>query len=398
MRFNSLIKILTGISLLVANAFAWAESKYNMPVGVTPMSHDIYRLHMLVFWVCVGIGVVVFSVLIYALIMHRKSRGVVAANFHEHPGLEITWTIIPFIILVLMAIPATLVLMKMTDNSKSDLSIKITGYQWKWRYEYLNQNINFFSNISTPQDQIHNQKAKNPNYLLEVDNPMVVPIHKKIRFLVTANDVIHSWWVPALGVKTDAIPGFIHDSWAWIEKPGIYRGQCAELCGMNHAFMPIVVVALPQEDFDKWVQERKMPTTLPPVMVMGAPVNNSLTAQPVTVTAPLTKEALMEKGKKTYETICAVCHKSDGTGMPPTFKPLKGSPIVTGAPKEHILRVLNGVPGTTMQAFGPQLSDEEIAAVITYERNAFGNDNQTTYGKQAGGIVQPADVAAARKQ
>lgn len=265
MLLNTLLKRCAAVfMLLIWSGLTCAESKYNMPVGVTPISHDVYWLHMTVFWICVAIGVLVFGVLIYSLIMHRKSRGVKPAEFHEHPGLEIAWAIIPFLILVAMAIPATTVLMRMVDTRDSDVTIKITGYQWKWRYEYLDQGINFFSNIATTQDQIHNLAEKTPTYLLEVDKPLVLPTHRKIRFLVTANDVIHSWWVPALGMKTDAIPGFIHDSWAYIEKPGIYRGQCAELCGVNHGFMPIVVVAMNDTDFNNWLKQNgKAP--LPPL-------------------------------------------------------------------------------------------------------------------------------------
>lgn len=237
---------------------ALARSKYNMPPGVTEMSHEIYHLHMLIFWVCVAIAVVVFGVMLYALIFHRKSRGVVPADFHEHLGLEIAWAIVPFIILVAMAIPATQVLIKMNDSAQSDVTIKITGFQWKWKYDYLQEKISFFSNLATPFEQIHNPlKPKNRWYLLEVDKQVVVPINKKIRFLMTANDVIHSWWVPDLGIKADAVPGFIHEAWARIEKPGIYRGQCAELCGINHAYMPIVVKAVEEKEYDKWVESQK---------------------------------------------------------------------------------------------------------------------------------------------
>lgn len=228
----------------------------NMPRGVTPISHAIYHLHMLVFWVCVGIAVVVFSIMIYSLIRHRKSRGVKPAHFHENFFLEIAWAIVPFVILIIIAIPATKTLIKMNDNRAPELTIKITGYQWRWRYAYLDQGIDFFSNLSTPAEELQNQAKKNQWYLLEVDHPLIVPTHKKIRFLFTSNDVIHAWWVPSLGIKRDTIPGFINEAWAKIDTEGTYRGQCAELCGTNHAFMPIVVKAVTPAEFIVWVKQQ----------------------------------------------------------------------------------------------------------------------------------------------
>jgi len=376
--FQRLRSILLPIALLLVSCSAHADWQLNMGQGVTSVSNQVYGLHMAAVWICVGIAVVVFGVMLYSLIFHRKSRGFEAAKFHEHPVLEITWAVIPFIILVVMAFPATKILMRMNDMDKSDLTIKITGYQWKWKYEYLDQGISFFSNLSTPQNQLNNQAAKGQWYLLEVDKPLVVPIHQKIRFLLTANDVIHSWWVPALGIKRDALPGFINEAWARIDKPGVYRGQCAELCGTNHGFMPIVVEAVSEEDFKKWVAQQtgqKGAATTP----------SSSAAAP----AKLTKEMLMSKGEEAYEKTCAVCHKEDGLGMPPAFPALKGSKIATGPVKDHINIVLNGKPGTAMQAFGTQLNDDDIAAIITYERNAWGNNT--------GDVVQPADIAAARK-
>lgn len=378
-KFKTLF-VTASLSLLSHAALAQeAASKFNMPIGATPISKDIYNLHMLAFWVCVGIGAVVFSVLFYSIIMHRKSRGAVAAQFHEHTGVEITWAVIPFLLLVIMAIPATKLLIKMEDTRDAAINIQITGYQWKWKYDYLDQGISFFSNISTPMDEIHNKVAKNPDYLLQVDNPVVVPIHQKIRFLITANDVIHSWWVPELGIKTDAIPGFIHEVWTQIEKPGTYRGVCAELCGTNHAYMPIVVEAKTPEEFAKWVQDK----TAGKVKFDHQAHSNKL--------ATLTKEQLMTKGANIYSTNCAVCHKPDGSGMPPTFPAITHSKIATGAIKKHIDIVLNGgKPGSAMQAFGPQLNDEELAAVISYQRNALGNN--------VGDLVQPKDIKAARER
>jgi cytochrome c oxidase subunit 2 len=353
----------------------------NMSPGVTPISHDIYDLHMIVFWVCVAIGIAVFGVMIYSMIMHRKSKNHQPAQFHSSAMIELLWTVIPFLFLIIMAVPATIVLMRMDDAAKPDLNIEVTGYQWKWRYEYLDYGISFFSNLSTPLEQTQNKQPKGQWYLLEVDHPLVLPIHKKVRFLVTSNDVIHSWWVPALGIKRDAIPGFIHEAWARIETPGTYRGQCAELCGMNHAFMPIVVIAKTEAEFDQWVAEQKRS----PVTTSTAPAK------------AMTKDALMSEGEKVYNASCAACHKPDGSGTPPAFPAIKGGKISTGPVAAHLNIVINGKSGTAMQAFKDQLNDEQIAAVITYERNSWGNDNQQTYGKNAGGLVQPADITAAKK-
>lgn len=250
-------------------------SKINMGQGVTPVSQSIYGLHMTLFWICVGIAVVVFSIMIYSLIRHRKAAGYQAATFHEHPVLEIIWAVIPFIILIFIAVPATKVLINMDDDANATINIKITGYQWKWKYDYLDQGISFMSNLSTPQDELQNLTPKNKWYLLEVDHPLVVPVDEKIRFLITSNDVIHSWWVPALGVKKDAIPGFIHEAWTKIEKPGIYRGQCAELCGTNHGFMPIVVEAVSRDQFDAWVKQQKASQSQAPQQAPQSQVSKS---------------------------------------------------------------------------------------------------------------------------
>lgn len=375
--------ILTIVSCLLSGSVL-ARSQFNMPQGVTPISNEIYTLHMTIFYVCVAIGVLVFSVLVFSIFKYRKSKGAVASTFHEHAVVELVWTIIPFIILVVMAIPATRVLIMMEDDSDADMNIKITGYQWKWKYDYLDEGISFFSNLSTPQKQIENKETKGENYLLEVDKPVIVPIHKKIRFLVTANDVIHSWWVPDLGIKRDAIPGFIHEAWARIDKPGIYRGQCAELCGVGHGFMPIVVEAKTEEDYAKWVASQR-----------GETIKAANEAQ--AVVPPMTKEELMKNGQALYMSRCSVCHQPTGVGQPPVFPALVGGKITTGNVNEHIDMVLNGKAGTAMQAFAPQYNDKDLAAIITYERNAWGNDNQAKYGKAAGGIVQPKDVAARRK-
>jgi len=314
----------------------------------------------------------VFGVMFYSVFMHRKSKGHKAASFHESTTIEVIWTIIPFLILVGLAIPSTATLLKMEDTSNADLTVKITGYQWKWQYEYPEQGVSYFSNLATPRDQIDNKAEKGEHYLLEVDNPVVLPVGKKVRLLVTANDVIHAWWVPQLGVKKDAIPGFINEMWTKIEKEGTYRGQCAELCGKDHGFMPIVVEAVSEDKFRAWAETQKAQ-----VAAAAADVNKTFT-----------KEELMERGHKVYAQ-CAACHGAEGQGVPNVFPALAGSKIATGPVAGHVDIVLNGKPGTAMQAFGAQLNDLDIAAVVTFERNSFGNST--------GDVVQAADVKARRK-
>lgn len=391
-----MLSFLTTLFISIFALNAHAEMEVNMSPGVTPISHQVFDLHMFAIWVCVGIAIVVYGVMVYSLIHHRKSRGAKAAHFHENTLLEIVWTVIPFILLIILAIPATQVLSRMEDTKNADITIKVTGYQWKWQYEYLEDGISFFSNLSTPVDEIYGDKSKDSWYLLEVDNPLVVPINKKIRFLVTSNDVVHAWWVPQLGVKRDAIPGFIHESWAKIDKPGIYRGQCAELCGVNHGFMPIVVKAVTQEEFQAWVaQQPKLPMDKRslPVTATEARVSTSAPDAKAVLEPQLpvkTYAELMAEGKEQYGKYCSMCHQLNGKGMPPLFPALKDSSVAVGSSvARHIELVLTGVPGTAMQAFADQLTDEELAAIVTYERNAWGNDT--------GDVVQAADVAAVRK-
>ncbi|MFY7698307.1 MAG: cytochrome c oxidase subunit II [Legionella sp.] len=357
--------------------FAADGWQMNMYKGVTPISKDIYQLHMIAIAICCVIGIAVFGVMIYALIYHRKSRGYAPANFHDNTRVEIIWTIIPFLILVGLAIPATKVLVRMEDHRNSDVTIKVVGYQWKWQYQYLDEGISYFSNLSTPYSQIQNKAPKGQWYLLEVDRPLVVPINKKIRLLVTSNDVVHSWWVPELGVKRDAIPGFMHEAWMMIEKPGTYRGQCAELCGVNHGYMPIVVEAVKEQDFINWVADQKT------IEASKADSHQNVANK------FLSRRELMTKGKEKYNAICAACHGVDGTGLPPLYPALKGSSVAVGRPiLRHIDLILNGVAGSAMQAYKDQLDDEDIAAITTYERNAWGNNTDDE--------VQPADVARAR--
>jgi len=366
--------ILLGVCVpIVTFANPWQMNMYR---GVTPLSKDMYKLHMTAMGVCAGIGIIVFGVMLYALIMHRKSIGHEAAKFHTNTRLELIWSLIPFLILIGLAFPATKTLIRMDDSAESEVTIKVVGYQWKWEYQYLDQGIRYFSQLSTPFTQIENKEPKGRWYLLEVDKPLVVPIHKKIRFLVTSNDVVHSWWIPKLGIKRDAIPGFMHESWARIDKPGNYRGQCAELCGINHGFMPIVVKAVSEAEFDAWVQQQ------PKVMENG---KLPLIEPQVT----MTRAELMNLGKARYDAVCSACHKVDGTGLVPLYPALKHSAITVGHPvSRHIKLILTGVPGSAMQPYAEALTDAEIAAIVTYERNAFGNNTNDE--------IQPADVFALR--
>lgn len=352
---------------------ARADWTMNMSPGVTEVSRSVFDLHMAIFWICVIIGLAVFGVMFWSMLRHRRSQGREPAQFHENTWVEILWTLVPLVILVLMAVPATRTLIAIYDSSDSDLDIQITGYQWKWHYKYLGQDVEFFSNMSTPREQIANQAPKGEHYLLEVDNPMVVPVGAKVRFLVTAADVIHSWWVPALAVKKDAIPGFVNEAWTRIEQPGIYRGQCTELCGKDHGFMPVVVEAKSAEDYAVWLAERQA----------EARAERALGGREWSF------DELMARGEQAYQSACAACHLPSGEGMPPVFPALKGSPIATGPATAHIAIVVDGKPGSAMPAFGKQLSDVDLAAIITYERNAWGN--------QVGDRVGPQDIAAYRQ-
>ncbi|GAA71359.1 MULTISPECIES: cytochrome c oxidase subunit II [unclassified Pseudoalteromonas] len=361
--------------LLVFSQNVLANSQYNMRKGVTDISNNVYQLHMTIFLICCVIGVIVFAIMFWALIHHRKSKGAVPAQFHESTKVEILWTAIPFVILIVMAIPATKTLIAMEDASKADITIKITGSQWKWHYEYMGEDVEFYSMLATPQNEITNLADKNPNYLLEVDKPLVLPINQKVRFLMTSDDVIHSWWVPDFAVKKDANPGFINETWTNINEVGTYRGQCAELCGKDHGFMPVVVEAKTEEDFKTWLAEAKQ------AKQKAAAESAALLDQVVP------KEELMALGEQVYMASCAACHQPTGLGLPGVFPALKGSPIVVGDIKGHIDILLYGKPGTAMQSFAKQLSIKQIAAVITYKRNAWGNDT--------GEVIQPSEIQAA---
>ena len=366
------ISLIASIALFLFSTLASAEYGLNFQTPVTEIAKEVYSLHMLIMLICVGIGVVVFGAMFWSIVMHRKSRGHKAAKFHESTTIEIIWTAIPFLILVGMAIPATATLIKMEDTKNADLVIKVTGYQWKWKYEYMEQDVSFFSTLSTPRDQIDNKANKGKDYLLEVDNQLLIPTGKKVRFLLTANDVIHAWWVPQLGVKKDAVPGFINEVWARVDEPGTFRGQCAELCGKDHAYMPIVVQAVSDDDFKKWISVKKAE-----VVASAADAGKTWS-----------KDDLMKRGEKVYQATCAACHGATGAGIPGVFPAIKGSKIATGPLGAHLNIVMKGKPGTAMQAYAGQMNDADLAAVVTFQRNAFGNST--------GDVVQPSAVKALR--
>ncbi|MBY5982039.1 cytochrome c oxidase subunit II [Ferrimonas balearica] len=371
-------KLLGGLATLVAMPSMADPSLWNMTPGVTEISQQVYGLHMTIFYICCAIAAVVFGVMIWALIRHRKSKGAVPAHFHESTKVEILWTVIPFLILIGMAVPATSTLIAMEDPSDADLTIQVTGSQWKWHYKYFNHEVEFYSLLSTPADQIANAEAKGENYLLEVDKPLVIPVNRKVRFLLTSDDVIHSWWVPAFAVKKDANPGFINEAWTKVDEPGTYRGQCAELCGKDHGFMPVVVEVLPEAEFDQWLAEQEQASAA------------AAQAEQDSLAQTLTLEESMALGEQIYNGRCAACHQPNGMGLQGVFPAISGSPIATGPVDAHVDIVVHGKPGTAMQAFASQLTLKELAAVVTFQRNAW--DNQT------GDVVQTAEVAKALGQ
>jgi cytochrome c oxidase subunit II len=354
--------------------------QYNLAPPVTEIARQIYDLHTLMLVICLVIFVAVFGVMFYSIFAHRKSKGAKSASFHDSVKVEIAWTIIPFLIVIGMALPATKTVVAMKDTSNADLTIKATGYQWKWGYEYLTgegEGISFLSTLATPRDQIDDHKGqavdRGENYLMEVDNHVVVPVNKKVRVVTTANDVIHAWMIPAFGVKQDAIPGFVRDTWFKAEEEGIYRGQCAELCGKDHAYMPIVVEVMSEENYSKWVQAKL----------------EEMKAKQDDPTKEWAKEDLVARGETVYNANCAACHQATGAGIPGAFPALVGAPSVMGPQAAQIDILLNG-QGAGMPAW-KQLSDVEIASVITYTRNAWANAGQGTDP-----VVQPSAVTAAR--
>jgi len=348
----------------------------NMREGVTQVSRDVFELHMLIFYICVAIGTVVFSVMFYSLFRYTKKKNPNPSSFHESSKLEVAWTIVPFLILIAMAVPASKTLTEIYEDEEGEINIQIVGYQWKWEYKYLEDDINFFSNLSTDQDEIYNLVPKGENYLLEVDEPLIIPVDTKVRFLITANDVIHSWWVPDFAIKQDAIPGFINTAWTRVEEPGIYRGNCTELCGKNHGFMPVVVKVVEKDEYNDWVLAKK---------------------EEAIKLAELTEKEwslaeLSERGEGVYQKNCVACHQMSGEGLPPIFPALAGSDIVMFDKNRNVEILMEGVQGAAMQSFANQLSEVDMAAVITYTRQAWGNAENGD-----GAYVVPSDIVEYKK-
>jgi cytochrome c oxidase subunit II len=384
---GSLAGLLFGAAVSVHSTVVLAQTVKDMPGGprvnqmdladpVTQVARDQIWIHWFLNAICLAIFVVVFGVMFYSIYAHRKSKGFKPANFHESTSVEIAWTVVPFIIVIVLAIPATRMLLEQKDTSGADVTIKATGYQWKWGYDYMKgegEGISFLSTITTTEDQIHNRAVKSDTYLREVDNVVVVPANKKVRMILTANDVIHSWTIPAFGVKQDAIPGFVRDTWFKAEKPGIYRGQCVELCGKNHAFMPIVVEVMSAADYSAWVNGKK----------------KAMLAQADDPAKEWTVADLQARGEKVYAANCVACHQASGKGVQGAFPALDGSKLVLGKQEEQIAILLNGKAGSAMASF-KQLSDVELAAVATYTRNAWSN-------KPDDNVIQPKEFSLARK-
>ncbi len=348
----------------------------NMREGVTQVSRDVFELHMLIFYICVAIGAVVFSVMFYSLFKYTKKRNPNPSTFHESTKLEVAWTIVPFLILIAMAVPASKTLTEIYDDEEGEINIQVVGYQWKWEYKYLEDDINFFSNLSTDQDEIYNLVPKGENYLLEVDEPLIIPVDTRVRFLITANDVIHSWWVPDFAIKQDAIPGFINTAWTRAEETGIYRGNCTELCGKNHGFMPVVVKVVEKDEYNDWVLAKK---------------------EEAIKLAELTEKEwslaeLTERGEGVYQKNCVACHQMNGEGLPPIFPALAGSDIVMFDKGRNVEILMEGVQGAAMQSFANQLSEVDMAAVITYTRQAWGNAENGD-----GEYVVPSDIVEYKK-
>jgi cytochrome c oxidase subunit II len=349
-----------------------AVNQLNFPVAATKIMAEIHWLHWMMLVICTVIFIGVFGVMFYSILKHRKSKGAKSASFHESTTVEIIWTVIPLLIVIGMALPATKTVVAMKDTTNADITIKTTGYQWKWGYDYLKgegEGISFLSTLSTSRESINNLAPKSNTYLMEVDNEMVVPVNKKIRIITTANDVIHAWSVQAFGVKQDAIPGFVRDTWFKAEKIGTYRGQCSELCGAQHAFMPIVVRVVSDEDYTKWVEEKKKEMA-------------ALADDPSKV---YTLAEQMDRGAKVYAANCAACHQPNGKGAG-SFPALDGSKVVLGPKEANFQIMLNGKGA--MPKWGGVISDGDIAAVITYTRNAWGN--------KTGDVYQTPDLMAAR--
>ena len=363
------------LTIFSSQSFA-AWNDLNMTQGVTAISKEVFGLHMLIFWICVAIGIVVFGVMFYSMFAFTKKKNPNPSTFHENTTLELAWTIVPFLILVLMAVPASNTLTKIYDDTEGDINIQVIGYQWKWEYRYLEDNIGFFSNLTTDLDEIYGRTPKGEHYLEEVDEPVVIPVGKKIRFLITANDVIHSWWMPDFAIKQDAIPGFINTAWTIVDKPGTYRGKCTELCGRSHGFMPVVVKVVPQEEYDLWIASKKEAA-----LRMAELTEKNWTA-----------EELVQRGEGIYQKNCVACHQPNGAGITGIFPALAGSDIVLNNKSRHLQILMEGVQGAAMASYAKQLSEVDMAAVITYTRRSWGNAE-----KGDGEIIVPKDIVEYKK-
>jgi len=378
-KINNLSKsaytVLLMLSLYPSKVFSDWDA-LNMREGVTQVSRDVFELHMLIFYICVAIGAVVFSVMFYSLFRYTKKRNPNPSTFHESTKLEVAWTVVPFLILIAMAVPASKTLTEIYDDEEGEINIQVVGYQWKWEYKYLEDDINFFSNLSTDQDEIYNLVPKGENYLLEVDEPLIIPVDTRVRFLITANDVIHSWWVPDFAIKQDAIPGFINTAWTRAEETGIYRGNCTELCGKNHGFMPVVVKVVEKEEYNDWVLAKK---------------DEAIKLAELTEKEWSLAE-LSERGEGVYQKNCVACHQMNGEGLPPIFPALAGSDIVMFDKNRNVEILMEGVQGAAMQSFANQLSEVDMAAVITYTRQAWGNAENGD-----GAYVVPSDIVEYKK-
>ena len=386
MKGSNLVSLTAGLGAALAAGAAHAVAWY-FQSPASRMAETIDWLHQVIMWIILVIFVGVFGVMFYACFAHRKSVGHKAAQFHENTTVELLWTVIPAIVLVVIAWPVTKVVIAQKDTSAPDVTIKVTGYQWKWGYDYLRgegEGISFVSTLATPREQIEGTAPKGENYLLEVDNELVVPVGKKVRVITTAADVIHAWWIPAFGAKQDAIPGFLRDTWFRAEQEGTFRGQCTELCGKEHGYMPIVVRAVKPDEYTKWVAQHQ-PKAAAKVAASAAPAAAAASADEA---KPLPVAELVSRGEKVYAANCVACHQATGKGLEAMKAPaLAGNKVVTGSKQEPIDTVLNGRPNTAMQPF-KQLSDAEIAAVLTYVRSSWGNKASD---------VQPAEVKARRK-
>jgi cytochrome c oxidase subunit 2 len=376
--------VVTGVAMILIFGLTFSglasALEWNLQPAGSKLAADIHSLHEYVMLLCTVIFVGVFGFMFYACWKHRKAAGHKAEQVHKNTMIEIAWTVIPALILIVIAWPTTRVVVAQKDTSNPDLTIKVTGHQWKWGYDYVKgegEGISFVSTLATPRDQIEGNAPKGPNYLREVDNELIVPVGKKIRVLTTAADVVHSWWMPAFGAKQDAIPGFIRDLWFKPEVTGTFRSQCVELCGKEHGFMPIVVTVVSQQDYTKWVGEKM----------------KAIAAAADDPGKTFTIDELRSRGEKVYANACVACHQATGKGLPPAFPPLDGSKVVLGPKDKQIDSVLNGIledgKPTQMLPFAKQLNDVEIAAVVTFTRNNWGN--------KTGEAVQPAEVKALRK-